>query len=100
MEEKLPEIQPLVQETEDLLASSVDVTLSKDVTMDDSHSGHTSEDTDRSASPHITTVDTVESLKEMLAMDGMCKFIVTPELQNTEEYKQFMDEYNKENEEN
>ena len=112
MEEKLPEIQPLVQETEDLSAShqknnstveiesSVDVTLSKDVTMDDSHSGHTSEDTDRSASPHITTVDTVESLKEMLAMDGMCKFIVTPELQNTEEYKQFMDEYNKENEEN
>ena len=46
----------------------------------------------------ITTVNTVEELKEMLSRDGSVKFIVTPELQNTEEYKDFMEDYNKQTE--
>ena len=81
--------------------NSVDITKSKDVTeedvtMEDMTSGNTSEDTERSTSP--PSVNTVEKLKEMLAMDGSVKFIVTPELQYTDEYKSFMEEYNKETE--
>ena len=53
----------------------------------------------RSTSPQITTVNTVEELKEMLSRDGSVKFIVTPELQNTDEYKDFMEDYNKQTEE-
>ena len=64
--------------------------------MEDMTSGNTSEDTERSTSP--PSVNTVEKLKEMLAMDGSVKFIVTPELQYTDEYKSFMEEYNKETE--
>ena len=77
----------------------IDVT-EEDVTMEDMTSD-TSEDTERSTSPditNITMVNTVEKLKEMLAMDGSVKFIVTPELQYTEEYKVFMAEYNKDTE--
>ena len=99
--EKLPDPQP--PNPEPIESSSVDVTASKDateedVTMEDMTSGNTSEDTERSTSPNITTVNTVEKLKEMLAMDGSVKFIVTPELQYTEEYKVFMAEYNKDTE--
>ena len=99
--EKIPDPQP--PNPEPIESSSVDVTLTKDVTeedvtMEDMTSGNTSEDTERSTSPNITTVNTVEKLKEMLAMDGSVKFIVTPELQYTEEYKDFMTEYNKDTE--
>ena len=65
---------------------------SKDVTLEDLNSGNTSEDTERSTSPQITTVNTVVELKEMLSRDGSVKFIVTAELQNTEEYRHFMEE--------
>ena len=68
---------------------------SKDVTLEDLNSGNTSEDTERSTSPQITTVNTVEELQEMLSRDGSVRFIVTPELQNTEDYKHFMEDYNK-----
>ena len=60
--------------------------------MEDLNSGNTSEDTERSTSPQITTVNTVVELKEMLSRDGSVKFIVTAELQNTEEYRHFMEE--------
>lgn len=73
-------------------STTTNVPRSKDVTLEDLNSGNTSEDTERSTSPQITTVNTVVELKEMLSRDGSVKFIVTAELQNTEEYRHFMEE--------